>query len=598
MTWAKLFSILLLAFWFYLRTVYTVSREHRQLDKFVRHLMKCRGIPGLSLSVVKDGKPFYTKGYGHGDIQNWTEVTENTMFCTGSITKGFTATLMAMVIGNNSSLTWDTPVRTILGERFHLSDEHRSKYVNIRDLLAHKTGLAGYFGALLTVSHEHVEDIIWRLRFMRPVTKFHSKYIYNNYMYILAGYLLEKLSGRSWERLVTDKIFEPLEMTSSTFAYKVKDWSNFAVPHVSYNGQLTQLDLILYSGMDVAAPAGAICSNSVDMAKWMMFHLSGGLDTKGRRLVPEAEFHEMHTPQMPTPMPLGKKLLKQPIFPISEGRYAYNLGWSSGLYRGHLNLLHTGQVYGYDSLIWLFPDNDVGIYTAVNGPGNNEAKTALRVIHHYISDILLNMTPWLNLSAACSFPEPWLTRHKNRAHDDDPLEGDAVKGRNKYTTPVVRSGRTLENYIGQYGHLAFGNITIKLDLEVDLLHLTVGRFGEAWLYPTDRVDQFDMRFTGPLKYVSEADGWNRSIPLIFRADDTGYITSLYALFIEDSAPPEFKREVQWSSTPPPSLHSNRALERCLNYIMTSSADSQAAYKQFTAHFSFIATYVSLRLARY
>lgn len=65
-------------------------------------------------------------------------------------------------------------------------------------------------------------------------------------MYILAGYLLEKLSGRSWERLVVEKIFKPLEMTSSTFAYKVKDWGTFAVPHVSYNGQLTPLDIKLY----------------------------------------------------------------------------------------------------------------------------------------------------------------------------------------------------------------------------------------------------------------------------------------------------------------------------------------------------------------
>lgn len=268
-------------------------------------------------------------------------------------------------------------------------------------------------------------------------------------------------------------------------------------------------------------------------------------------------------------------------------------------FAGHLNLLHTGQVYGYDSLIWLFPDNDVGIYTAVNGPGNNEAKTALRVIHHYVSDILLNMTPWLNLSAACSFPEPWLTRHKkNRAHDDDPLEGDTVKGSNKYTTSVYRSGRTLENYIGRYGHLAFGNITITLDTEVGLLYLKVGRFGEAWLYPTNRVDQFDMRFTGLLQYVSEADGWNRSIPLIFRADDAGYIVSLYALFIEDSTPPEFKRDIQWHSTPPPTRHSNRALERCLNYVMSSQADSALAYTQFSAHISFIVTYLSARLALY
>ena len=80
--------------------------------------------------------------------------------------------------------------------------------------------------------------------------------------------------------------------------------------------------------------AGGICSNAKDMAKWMMFQLRGGRDRHGRRLVPEKEFVEMHTPQNPTPLTIGKKVLKQPLFPISAGRFAYDLGWSSGTYRG------------------------------------------------------------------------------------------------------------------------------------------------------------------------------------------------------------------------------------------------------------------------
>lgn len=74
------------------------------------------------------------------------------------------------------------------------------------------------------------------------------------------------------------------------------------------------------------------------MEKWLQFQLRGGVDLQGRRLVAEKEFNELHTPQIPTPMPLGRKLLKQPVFPISEGRFAYDLGWSSGIYRGKLNL--------------------------------------------------------------------------------------------------------------------------------------------------------------------------------------------------------------------------------------------------------------------
>ncbi|XP_014768721.1 uncharacterized protein LOC106868112 [Octopus bimaculoides] len=550
------------------------------LDKFVNDLIVCRKLPGLTLSLVRGDRNLFARGYGLKELTKLEPVTNETIFCIGSLTKGFTATILAMLVGENDSLTWDTPVQEILGKDFQLCDEHRSKYVNIRDLLAHKTGIPGYFGALTTGIDAKTEDIVRRLRYLKPYKKFHSAYMYNNYMYILAGYIAEILTGQSWKELVQQRIFKPLAMASSVFADDVLDWRKFALPYVSINDELIPLNTTLLKSLGPAGPSGTICSNSIDMQKWLQFQLNGGLDMRGHRLVSQKEFQELHTPQIPTPMPLGRKLLKQPAFPISEGRFAYDLGWSSGIYRGFHNVQHNGRIFGYDSLIWLFPDNNVAIFSSVNGPMNAHSKNALRVIHHYAADLLLGQEAWLNQSSSCTFPDPWLhnynkTKHRKTsgrvmvAQKSSSLEKNGAeafhrrwrskqhKKKNRFPD-LQRYQRPLSEYVGIYGHPAFGNITIYLNSSTQQLYLAHGKFGQGILLPTNKIDKFHMRFQGLLRYMSEADGWDMEFPIIFQSakDDSSKIDFLYAHFIEKTVPPLFQRGASWQDFVPSPSYPN------------------------------------------
>lgn len=195
-------------------------------------------------------------------------------------------------------------------------------------------------------------------------------------------------------------------------------------------------------------------------------------------------------------------------------------------------------MFGYDSLIWLFPESKIGIFTSINGPMNDDALYALRVIHYLAADLLLGLSHWLDITTVCTFPYPWLV--------------------NKITPPVVEriniktrryTHRPLEDYVGVYGHLAFGNITISINDSDKQLHLRHGQFGHALLSPLNPPFSFTMRFIGVVSYVSDADGWGHRLPITFRHNSTGHIVALEAVFIEAMMAPEFRRGVQWEDLP-------------------------------------------------
>ena len=237
----------------------------------------------------------------------------------------------------------------------------------------------------------------------------------------------------------------------------------------------------------------------------------------------------------------------------------------SFVFPGFHNVQHNGRVFGFDSLIWLFPDNLVAIFSSVNGPMNKQSRNALRVIHHFAADLLLGQEVWLNKSSSCTFPDPWLRvynekKHKPKTEKKLTLPSkefdsngqkmihnwwDSVRHTKRHLLPnVLKRQRPLADYVGAYGHPAFGNITILLNESTKQLYMTHGRFGRAVLKPTDKINRFMMKFEGLLKYISEADGWGFSYPIVFNSEGNR-IVSLYAHFIEKTVPPLFKRGVTW-----------------------------------------------------
>lgn len=207
----------------------------------------------------------------------------------------------------------------------------------------------------------------------------------------------------------------------------------------------------------------------------------------------------------------------------------------------------------------------VAIFSSVNGPMNKQSRNALRVIHHFAADLLLGQEVWLNKSSSCTFPDPWLSNYNEKkyklkakkkitllpqnlnSNGEKRIHNwwESVRHTKRHPLPnVLKRQRPLADYVGAYGHPAFGNITILLNESTKQLYMTHGRFGRAVLKPTDKINHFKMKFEGLLQYISEADGWGFSYPIVFNVDGNR-IVSLYAHFIEKTVPPLFKRGVTW-----------------------------------------------------
>src|SRR5260370_9585327 len=170
--------------------------------------------------------------------------------------------------------------------------------MTIRDLLTHRSGMGLGEGDLLFWPHTTFsrEDIIYRLRFMKPASSFRSHYAYDNLMYIAAGQIIPAVTGKTWEDYIREKILLPLGMTTTNLSNAAfKSGDDYAVPHSKVDGQLQAIEFV---NLDNAAPAGSINSSASEMAKWITLQLNPGkFPPATERLFTEAQSRETGPPQ-------------------------------------------------------------------------------------------------------------------------------------------------------------------------------------------------------------------------------------------------------------------------------------------------------------
>src|SRR6266568_4615280 len=188
------------------------SRALSGLDQFVTAQMTEWHVPGLALGIIQDGRVVLLKGYGFRDVEQKLPVTPRTLMAIGSNSKSFTVVLMGM-LADSGKLDWDKPVRDYLPD-FQLHDELASEAMTPRDLVTHRSGLPRHdlfwYGGSLGR-----EEMYRRLKYLEPNTSFRGRWQYQNLMFMTAGYLVEKRTGRSWDDLIRERIFGPLGMSRS-----------------------------------------------------------------------------------------------------------------------------------------------------------------------------------------------------------------------------------------------------------------------------------------------------------------------------------------------------------------------------------------------
>src|SRR5215470_1404830 len=332
------------------------------LDAWVSRSMKEFEVPGISVAIVKDGKVVSAKGYGVRKLGDRTPVDEHTLFGIGSNTKAFTTAALATLV-DDDKLSWDDPVYQRL-PGFQMYDPYVSHEMTIRDLLTHRSGMGLGEGDLLIFPHTTYtrDDIIHRLRYMKPASSFRSGYAYDNLMYIAAGQIIPAVTGKSWEDYVRERILVPLGMTTTNFTNtNWKPGDNYAWPHSKIPGRFQVIDFV---PLDNAAPAGSINSCAAEMAQWLLLQLAHGkFPNRDGWLFTADRSEEMWSPQTILPVPKDSP----PPFGALTPHFAdYGLGWVLQDFHGRKMVSHSGGVAGFVSRVRLLPEENLGVVVLTN----------------------------------------------------------------------------------------------------------------------------------------------------------------------------------------------------------------------------------------
>jgi CubicO group peptidase (beta-lactamase class C family) len=331
------------------------------LDAYVARSMKTFDVPGMAVAIVKDGNVVVSRGYGVRKLGEATPVDENTLFGIGSNTKAFTAAALATLV-DEGKISWDDPVYERL-KGFEMYDPYVSKEMRIRDLLCHRSGLGLGEGDLMFWPQTTFtrDEVVYRLRYLKPMSSFRTTYAYNNLMFLTAGQVVAEVSGKSWDDYLREKVFLPLGMkttNTSTNAYKAGD--DWAWPHSKVDGKL---QAIPFENLDNAGPAGSINSSVSEMSKWMLLQLNQGkIPGTETRLFSEKSSREMWAQQMIVPIGDAPPELRN----LRRHFSGYGMGWGLRDYKGRKLVSHSGGVAGFVTRVMLVPEENLGVVILTN----------------------------------------------------------------------------------------------------------------------------------------------------------------------------------------------------------------------------------------
>ncbi|HEY4538392.1 MAG TPA: serine hydrolase [Faecalibacter sp.] len=349
--------------------------SNQKIDQVAENAMKAFDVPGMAVAVIKDGTIVHSKGYGVKSILTGEKVESSTNFGIASNSKAFTAAALAILV-DEGKIKWDDKVIQHIPE-FKMYNDYVTKEFTIRDLLTHRSGLGLGAGDLMVWPDGHnftPKDIINNIQFLKPVSDFRSKYDYDNLLYIIAGEVIERVSGQAWTHFVTKRLLEPIGMTNSAANWHlVKDQKNAIAPHVPIDGKLQVIDRYTNTIFDAAA---GIYSNVDDVAKWLQFNLDKG-KVNGKQIISEKQMKEMITPQT-----LQKVGTTPPYNSLFK---AYGLGWQLQDYNGKLEVSHTGGLEGIVTQTIFYPQLNLGIVVLTN----QQAGVAFNSVSNTIKDFYL-----------------------------------------------------------------------------------------------------------------------------------------------------------------------------------------------------------------
>ncbi|MES2795643.1 MAG: serine hydrolase [Bacteroidota bacterium] len=353
----------------------------QQIDELTERTLKAFEVPGIAVAVIKDGKVIHSKGYGVRSLKTKEKVDENTLFGIASNSKAFTTSALGILV-DEGKLNWDDKVRDYIPE-FKMYNPYVTEEFTVRDLVTHRSGLGLGAGDLMFFpdsSDFTVKDIIHNLRYLKPVSGFRTKYDYDNNLYIVAGEVINRITGKSWDDFISERILAPLEMKTTGPSFDaVKSNKNVIDAHAAVEGKV---QVIARSSLKVGHAAGGIYSNIADLSKWVIMHLNHGKygENLAKTLISRKQHNELWSPQ--TIIPVNNP------GPYNVHFSAYGLGFGITDVKGYKQLSHTGGLEGMVTQITMIPEIGLGIIVLTN----QQEGAAFTAITNQIKDSYLGIT--------------------------------------------------------------------------------------------------------------------------------------------------------------------------------------------------------------
>ena len=242
------------------------------VERFVVEQLAAWEVPGCAVAAVRGGRAELVGGWGLRDREAGLPVTQDTLFAIGSTTKAFTATTVGALV-DEGLLEWDRPLRDYVpGVRLH--DPFVSDRLTVVDLLSHRSGLPRHDLTWVGQPGRSRAEIVRRLRFLPLSRDLRQEFQYCNLGYLLAGHVVEALSGVPWEDFVRGTLLGPLGMPRSNLSVdEMLADADHAAAYTRRDGVIVPVP---QRPLPAMAPAGAINSSAADMARWLLAQLAEG----------------------------------------------------------------------------------------------------------------------------------------------------------------------------------------------------------------------------------------------------------------------------------------------------------------------------------
>ncbi|MGB5981979.1 MAG: serine hydrolase [Nonlabens sp.] len=427
-------KILLIPFVLFLSIATAQKANFKKIDRYISKTQKAWDIPGLSVAIVKDGEIVFEKGYGVMEIGKRKAPDENTLYAIASNTKAFTSAIIAQLV-EEGKLDWNDRIQEYL-PYFEVYDPVISQMVTVQDLLSHNVGLGTFSGdAIWYKSELTTEEIVKRIKFVPQAYDFRAGYGYSNLMFITAGDLIEKVTGKSFKENVTERFLQPVGMDRTVVS--VNDFGankNVATPHGRRDGKNYTIDPVAW---DNVQSTGGLLSSVHDMAQWMIFNMNNALIDE------DTLFSSKNRSKM---WSIQNSFEVNQVDRSSRGQHynGYGLGWFITDYHGNYQVGHGGGYDGMISSVQMLPDDKLGVVVLTNC-----VKAPTNAIVYYVFDEFLNREE-----------KDWGTemlKGYDKWKQSDTRVADRIANRVEGTVPIL----SRDQIIGTYYTPAYGNFEVK-----------------------------------------------------------------------------------------------------------------------------------------